>query len=149
MSVFPIAPAASRYLWILVPVCVLLIGVLIMLAISLRGGRASQFTVSPDSLRLHGDWYGRTLPLSQLRITEARRVDLKADTGLRPSWRRIGTGLPGYSAGWFKLRNGEKALLYLTDQSKAVYVPTTQGYSLLLSPADPDEFLAAIRGSTR
>ena len=56
-----------------------------------------------------------------------------------------GTGLPGYQAGWFRLRNGEKALVYLTDRGRAVYVPTTAGYSVLLSPAEPDAFLAALR----
>ena len=34
---------------------------------------------------------------------------------LRPGLRTMGTGLPGYRAGWFRLRNGEKALLYLTE----------------------------------
>jgi hypothetical protein len=58
----------------------------------------------------------------------------------------MGTGLPGYRSGWFRLRNGEKALLYLTDTSRAVYVPTTAGYGVLLSPQNPDEFVAALRG---
>jgi hypothetical protein len=75
----------------------------------------------------------------------ARRVDLGSQVELRPKWRRMGTGLPGYQAGWFRLRNGEKALLYLTDRTRAVYIPTTAGYSLLLSPADPDRFLSQLR----
>jgi hypothetical protein len=62
-----------------------------------------------------------------------------------PARRTVGTGLPGYRAGWFRLRNGEKALLYLTDTSRAVYIPTTAGYSVLLSPAQPDEFVSALR----
>lgn len=57
----------------------------------------------------------------------------------------MGTGLPGYQSGWFRLANGERALLYLTDRSKAVHVPTTLGYSLLLSPDDPDAFLSALK----
>jgi hypothetical protein len=52
--------------------------------------------------------------------------------------------MPGYQSGWFRLKNGEKALLYLTDRSRAVYVPTTAGYSVLLSPDDPDGFLKAL-----
>ena len=31
-----------------------------------------------------------------------------------------------------------------TDRSKAVYVQTQAGYSVLLSPADPDGFLGAL-----
>jgi hypothetical protein len=67
---------------------------------------------------------------------------------LRPRSRRLGTGLPGYAAGWFRLNNGERALVYLTRPKPVLYVPTTLGYSLLLSPQDPENLLAAIRRKT-
>ena len=56
----------------------------------------------------------------------------------------MGTSLPGYRAGWFRLRNGEKALLYVTDPAKAVYVPTQLDYSVIVTPQDPEGFLSAI-----
>ncbi len=145
MSVFPIAPADSRYLWFLLPVLLILLAAAVLIATSVRGSHASRFEVRPDGLRLEGDLYGRLVPRSQLRVDLARRVDLTREVELRPGGRRIGTALPGYQAGWFRLRNGEKALLYLTDRQRAVYVPTTAGYSLLLSPADPDGFLSRLR----
>ena len=74
------------------------------------------------------------------------RVNFALTPPLEPRLRTLGTGLPGYRAGWFRLRNGEKALLYLTDESRAVYVPTTAGYSVIVSPQDPDAFLAALKG---
>jgi hypothetical protein len=55
--------------------------------------------------------------------------------------RTVGTALPGYRSGWFRLANGEKALVYVTDPSRVVYVPTTDGYSLLLSVAETDQFV--------
>ena len=145
MSVFPIAPAETRYLWFLLPVVVVLVGAMVLLVTTLRGAHASRFEIGADGLRITGDLYGRLVPKSQLRVDLARRVDVTQDEALRPRWRRLGTGLPGYQAGWFRLRNGEKALLYLTDRTRAVYVPTTAGYSLLLSPADPDGFLSQLR----
>lgn len=145
MNVFPIAPAESRYLWFLIPVALVLLAAIALLATSVRGAHASRFEIRPDGLRLTGDLYGRLVPRTQLRLDLARRVDLTREAELRPAWRRVGTGLPGYQAGWFRLRNGEKALLYLTDRQRAVYVPTTAGYSLLLSPADPDGFLSRLR----
>lgn len=148
MAEFPIAPATSRYLWFFVPVLVIMLGALLVLTISVRGGRASRFEVTTEGLRLRGDLYGRLIPRSQLRVDEARRVDLLREPDLRPSWRTLGTGLPGYQGGWFRLRNGEKALLYLTDRTKAVYVPTTNGYSVLLSPSEPDAFLDALRSGS-
>jgi hypothetical protein len=61
----------------------------------------------------------------------------------------MGTALPGYQSGWFRLRNGEKALLYLTDRSRAVYIPTAEGYAVVLSPIDPDGFLTALKAMRR
>jgi hypothetical protein len=149
MNVFPIAPAESRYLWFLIPVIVILLGGVALLVTSVRGAHASRFEIQADGLRLEGDLYGRLVPRSQLRVDLARRVDLGREEELRPKSRRMGTALPGYQAGWFRLRNGEKALLYLTDRTRAVYIPTTAGYSLLLSPADPDGFLSQLRSVLR
>ena len=146
MQTFPIAPASFRALWLLLPV--VLIPLLIVAAVvtkSLRGMRGARFDVSDQGLRLSGDFYGRTIPVSDLRGGAARRVDVGAESEFRPRWRTLGTGMPGYSAGWFRLRNGEKALLYLTDRTKAVYIPTRLDYSVLVSPDDPEAFLSAIR----
>jgi hypothetical protein len=149
MATFPIEPAHSRYLWFIVPVTALLVGVVVMLLVTVRGSRQSRFEVTAESLRLRGDLYGRTIPRTRLQLGLARRVDFDADPDLRPRWKTMGTGLPGYQAGWYRLRGGGKALLYLTDRAKAVYVPTSDGYGLLLSPADPDGFLAALRSGPR
>lgn len=145
MNIFPIAPAESRYLWFLIPVFVVLLGAMALIATSVRGAHAASFEIVPEGLRLRGDLYGRFIPKAQLRVDLARRVDLASNAELRPKWRRIGTGLPGYQAGWFRLRNGDKALLYLTDRTRAVYLPTTDGYSVLISPLDPDGFLVRLK----
>ena len=38
-----------------------------------------------------------------------------------------------------------KALLYLTDRTRVVYVPTREDYTMLLSSHEPERFLAALR----
>lgn len=145
MQVFTIAPAGMKPLWLLLPVALVLAIVVAVLALSVLGSRTSRFEISAAGLRIRGDLYGRLIPARQLRADAARRVDLGGASELRPKWRTMGTGLPGYQSGWFRLRNGERALVYLTDRQKAVYVPTAAGYSLLLSPDDPDAFLAALQ----
>src|SRR5262245_59211359 len=142
MEVFAIAPAGSRGVLFLVVILVVVLGAV---TASVLSGRAARFEVSGEGLRLRGDMFGRLIPADQLRAMDARRVDFTTEPGLTPRRRTLGTGLPGYQAGWFRLRNGEKALVYLTDRSRAVYVPTTAGYGVLLSPAEPDAFLAALR----
>jgi len=150
MQIFPIAPAGTRPMWVLaVLILVIVVPVVSVLAVSLRGGNRSRFEVSPGGLRLRGDLFGRFIPAERLRIDAARRVDFGDAPDLAPRWKSLGTGLPGYQAGWYRLRNGEKALVYLTDESRAVYVPTTEGYGVLLSPADPDRFVEAIHAMAR
>jgi hypothetical protein len=146
MESFQIAPAETRLLW-LVPALVGLVLVVVVAIVgrSLAGATTSRFVLSPAGLQLHGDWYGRTIPPGRIRVGESRRVDFTAEPDLSPTRRSLGTGLPGYQAGWFRLRNGERALLYLTDRTRAVYVPTDDGYSLLLSPSEPEAFLKALR----
>jgi hypothetical protein len=108
------------------------------------GSRTARFELSPAGLRLRGDMYGRLVPADRLRAAEARAVDLATERALRPTARTFGTGLPGYNAGWFRLANGERALVYVTDATRAVHVPTSDGYALLLSVEDPAALVAAL-----
>lgn len=149
MQSFPIAPSDARPLWVMLPIALVLLAALLAVGLSVLGSRRSRFEISAEGLRLRGDWYGRLIPASQVRSEQSRRIDLAAEKGLEPRFRTMGTALPGYRSGWFRLRNGDKALLYLTDASRAVHVPTTEGYSVILSPADPDAFVAAMHSLGR
>ena len=147
MHVFPIAAAGARPLWVLAPVFVILVLVMGLLLTTALASRTVRFELSPEGLRLRGDFYGRFIPSAALLPQGAYRVDFAATPGLAPRRRTMGTGLPSYQSGWFRLQNGEAALLYLTDRAKAVYVPTTEGYGLLLSPSDPELFLSALKAT--
>ena len=149
MEVFTIAPAETKFLWLigLIPLLVLVLVVGILWA-SITSARSATFELSSDGLRLRGDWYGRLIPANQLVRGMARRIDFALSPELTPRRRTMGTGFPGYQAGWFRLRNGDRALLYLTDRSKAVYVATTEGYGVLLSPSEPEKFVAALNALT-
>jgi Bacterial PH domain len=144
---FPIVPGDVRILWALVPAFVILAAGLGVLAVSLSGARNARFEVSPVGLRLKGDLYGRFIPTADLQLDSARAVDLAAEPGLVAVRRNVGTAIKGYQAGWFRLRDGEKALLYVTDRSRVAYVPTTRGYAVMVSVADPEAFLASLRGT--
>jgi hypothetical protein len=145
MQVFAIASAGTKPLWVLLPAFLIILGVGGILALSVIGSFATRFELSDTGLRVRGDIYGRFIRFDQMRVDAARHVDLAAAAELRPRSRTMGTGLPGYQAGWFRLHNGESGYVYLTDRQKAVYVPTTLGYSVLISPADPEAFLNALK----
>ncbi len=145
IETFPIVPGSVRMLWVVVPVCLLVAASVGGLIYSLSGAQTARFEVSPAGLRLRGDFYGRLIPPSALRLDEARTVDLDTEPSLAPRVRLVGTATAGYRAGWFRLRNGERALLYVTDPKRIAYLPTTKGYAVLLSVADPDALLASLR----
>jgi hypothetical protein len=144
-TLYHIVPAGARPFYLLIPVLLLLAGGLGVLAATGYGSQREAFVLSDRGLDFRGDVYGRRIPWSALRISEARIVDLNREPPLRPRSRRLGTGLPGYAAGWFGLNNGERALVYLTDRRKVLCLPTNLGYTVLLSPSDPNRMLAEMQ----
>jgi hypothetical protein len=144
-QVFPIVPPSGNASFIaLALIGALLIGLVALFAYIAWSTRHVQFEVSSEGLKITGDLYGRTIPAADLIAGEARGIDLAAEPGYRPRWRTNGVGLPGYISGWFRLVNKEKALAFVTDRTRIVRIPTRKGYSVLLSVADPQQFLSAL-----
>jgi len=44
----------------------------------------------------------------------------------------LATGYPGYKAGWYRLANDSKALVFITNPRHVVYVPTVDGSALMM-----------------
>ena len=145
--VFPIVPASGKAVWTLAAIALFLLALLGLLVYTAYSARHVRFEVSRAGLRIVGDYYGRTIPLNSLVLAEAGHVDLRRSSEYAPRWRTNGTGLPGYQAGWFNLANGEKALLFVTDPRRVVRVPTTEGFTVLLSVESPEDFLASLRST--
>jgi len=137
---------AGEVPWIcIVAIGLVILGVLVLFCYIGYSARNTKFIVSSEGLQITGTLYGRLIPRDRLQPHLARPVNLELESEFRPSWRTNGLGLPGYQAGWFKLKNSEKALLFLTNKKQAVYIPTIRGYSLLLSVPDPEKFVEALR----
>ncbi len=148
METFSIIPADARFPWFAVIGGVLLVitvGVSALLWSSFNASRTATFEVSPAGLTIKGEWRPKVIPADRIDAAAARAVDLDSDPPLRPAWRTMGTAIPGYSSGWFRLKNGEKALLYVTDRHRVAYVPTRDGYSILLSVEDPEALVASLK----
>jgi hypothetical protein len=148
-KVFAVTPASSSgitWLWVIGAFVVfILIGVITLLALTGYQFRHASVTLTGQGLRVGPGLYSRTIPKEDISIEGVRVIDLNAEKNYQPKWRTNGASLPGYNAGWFKLQNGEKALLFLTDRSSVVYVPTTDNYSLMVSVQDATEMVEAIR----
>lgn len=123
-------------------------GILIVLVLILIFAfRNPEFSIGASGLTIKNSFFGRSIPLSQLDRASARVVDLASDAELQPVLRTNGVGLPGYKAGWFRLGNDGKALVFIGSGSSAVHIGTTEGYDVLLAPADPQGFLAALKAA--
>lgn len=85
------------------------------------------------------------IPLGSLKLDEAVFTNLNTEKDHQPKWRAVDTGFPGYAGGWFKLRNGTKGLLYVTDRTRVVRIPTTEGYTVMLSLSDPAALIVALK----
>jgi hypothetical protein len=144
-EIFPILPASAKPIWFLAGICVLLFIVFVALAYTAYSARHSRIEIGDGQLNLVGDFWARSIPIESLRLERAAILDLERTSDYAPRRRTFGTSVPGYSSGWFRLRNGEKALAYLTRPESVVYLPTSLGYSLLLSADRPEELLAALR----
>lgn len=138
---FQIATGSNGPFVLVAIVGVVLIGALVFITYSAMGSRRARFEVSPDGLVISGDPFGRRIPAGVIDARGVRPLDLGQEGSLAPRRRTWGSGFPGYLAGWFRLRNGRKALLFVTDRSRLVYVPTTGTFDVMLSVSDPGAFV--------
>lgn len=149
---FPLIPASARVLWFFAAVLLFLgsmMGLFVWLA---YGSLSTRVEVSDAGVRVRSPIYGRMIPAAMVRGGDARIVSLSEERGLRPAGRTNGIGLPGYAAGWFQLRDGGRALVFLTDREHVVHIPMRDGYQLLVSVRDPESLLRSVRrftGETR
>jgi hypothetical protein len=145
-AVFHIIPAAGGPIVVFAIVAAVLLSILLALGVFAYASRYASFEVSPAGLAIRGDFiYGRRIPAASLLTAEAKAVDLTASPDLCLKLRTNGAGLPGYASGWFRLGNGDKALVFVTDRRRVVHLPTREGYALLLSVSEPERFLGALR----
>jgi hypothetical protein len=103
------------------------------------------FTVNEKGLKIGPGLYGRLIPWDKIDVGGVRVINLNLEKQFQAKWRLNGAGLPGYAAGWFKLYNKEKALVFVTDPASAVYIPTKDNYAVLLSPQNSDDMVETIR----
>ena len=143
-EVFKIIPAPNKAFFWLIGIFALLMVLILLLGYVAYSSRNVQFELSNTELHIKGDIYGRRIPLTSLIVNQGKTVELNRGSAYQPTWRTNGIGLPGYRSGWFKLRNGEKALLFVTEPRNVVYLPTTDGYSLLISVQKSEQFLRSL-----
>lgn len=110
-----------------------------------RAMRRHRLTLSGDSLEVKTSFYSRIVPLSELRLDQARVVDLHERTEFKPGLKTNGYSVPGFHSGHFRLRNREKAFVAIVGERRALWLPTARNAGLLLQPQQPDALLNRLR----
>lgn len=119
--------------------------ILIVQYFVVRSMRNAGASVEQGDLVIRTGFGTRRIALTHLRKHGLRLVDLAERSELKPWLRTMGTGLPGYSAGWFRLRNGERALCLLLDRRRVSYLRSDgDNLSLLLSLQEPEMLRALL-----
>lgn len=96
-------------------------------------------------LRVKAAWYTRTASLHELRLGDARVVDLREQTGLEPWLKTHGFNLPGMRAGHFRLRDGRRAFCLYSDPARLLAIPHVDGRVWLLGVDNPRAVLSVLR----
>ncbi len=119
----------------LVPI--VFVGGLLAVAWSIR---RSGVRVEQDTLVVNTGTGSKRIAFTALRAHGLRVVDLSEHAELKPAIKLWGTGLPGFAGGWFKLRNGDKAVCLLLDRHRVSWLRSDNDrLTLLLSLANPDQ----------
>lgn len=106
-------------------------------------------SIEHGQLRIDCGIGGGRFALADLAAKGVREIEFGKLGELRPILRTWGIGMPGLSSGWFRLRNGDKALCLLTDRRKPCVLQARDGTRILLSLADPRVLRAALDQSSR
>ena len=126
-----IAPKTGGFV---LPAVILLLLVFLLIGI-MFSMRNTTITVTDKNLIIKSLFYGRTVPLEKINVNGLRLLNLNHDSEYNVKFRSNGIGLPGFYAGWMRLNNGNRSLVFLTDRTSVVLIPTA-GYDILFSTND-------------
>ena len=107
--------------------------------------RRHRLRMDAGGLELATTFYTRRLRWEQLRLGAARVVDIDERTELKPMLKSNGVAMPGFHSGWFRSRGFDRLLVASAGGKRLLWVPTHEGYALLLQPRKPAAALERMR----
>lgn len=135
-------PAFGSYMGtftVLIFVTVLCAFIVIIIATSAK----STLSIDEGTLKIHSLLYKTDLSLSHIDKENVRVINMY-DENLKITVRTNGIGLPHAQIGWFR-GSGGKYKLYVTDRTSVLYLPTTEGYTILFSSKDAEQIVKLIK----
>ena len=120
---------------------------LVLLVMPVVAWRVARRSVRLDErgLDVHRLPWSRPVPIADFDLDRAEIVDLSRHAALKPTIKLIGSRMPGYRSGHFRLRNGARASLAVTDERRVLVLPRRNGNYVMLSVESPAALLEALR----
>ena len=107
--------------------------------------RRQSLQLTADALEVRSSFYRHRMPVAEIRLDQARIVDLDEHTELRPTLKTNGFSIPGFHSGWFLLRNRRRTFVATAGGRRKLWLPGHVRNDLLLDPVDPAALLAPLR----
>ncbi len=106
--------------------------------------RRRRLAIEGDELVVAATFYTRRVPVRTLDLEHARVVDLAEHTGLKPWLGANRFDLPGFQAGYYLMRNRQRACCMITARERVLVLPLRDGRLLMVSPLQPRDLLARL-----
>ena len=132
-------PLSAWIILLLILIVLFIIALIIFIPIITFSIRVNENTIKASSL------FSYKITVRKEDVENICVVDLSKHPELRPKIRTFGTGLPGLNLGWFKLANGSKAFLAITNNKQAVVIKLRDGTYVILSPKNFQEFVNILK----
>jgi hypothetical protein len=124
-------------------------GLLVFAFLVLDRSKHVRFEIADGRLFVQGDIFCWRFPLTAMNLGPSVVLDLTQWPDFKPCRKIIGTSLPGYQSGEFLLKNGRRAIVFLSDLHRVLCILMDDGKFLLLSCTDPDGLLALLVAEKR
>jgi len=132
-------PLSAWIILLLILIVLFIIALIIFIPIITFSIRVNENTIKASSL------FSYKITVRKEDVENIYVVDLSKHPELRPKIRTFGTGLPGLNLGWFKLANGSKAFLAITNNKQGVVIKLRDGTYVILSPKNIQEFINTLK----
>jgi hypothetical protein len=109
--------------------------------------RCAGVALNAQAIGIDTGFSTRLVALQRLAPRGLKEIDLKQRPDLRPLLRTLGLGVPGFSGGWYRLRDGRKALCLVTERDRVTVLEDETGLVYLLSLADPEPLRRALQAA--
>ena len=130
-----------------IPIIIFVIIILFLISLIvgfLYSMKNTSISINDNEIIIKTFLYGRKILITDVLANEIKTIDLNQNSEYKISVRINGISLPNFHLGWMRLKNGEKALVFLTNREKVLLLPT-KNYLVLFSMERTEEFINALK----